>query len=103
MAALVGFNFWFKAHARKMIEDMVESRSNGKLKLKVDKFSFNWFTKNMEFKEAVFYSTDSITENTSYSFRVERIKLEVQAILPIVFKKRILIDTMTLLDPEITV
>lgn len=103
LVALVAFHFWFKAHARQLIEDLVESRSNGTIKLKVEKFTFNWFSKKMEFQDAVFYSTDSITASTSYRFSVAKIKLKVDAILPIVFSKRIIIDTLTLLDPEIRV
>ena len=100
---LLSFHFWFKAHARQMIEDLVETKSNGKLKLKIEKFSLNWFTKKMEFEQAVFYSTDSSTANTSYRFSVDRINLKVESILPIVFKKRILIDSITLFSPDILV
>ncbi len=103
LVALVAFHFWFKAHARQLIEDMVESRSNGRLRLKVGKFNFNWFSEKMEFRDAVFFSTDTATASTAYSFSVDRIKLKVDAILPIVFNKRMIIDTLTLLDPDIRV
>lgn len=103
IVASVAFHFWFKAHARQLIEDLVESRSNGKIRLKVDKFSFNWFSRKMEFEDAVFISTDTVGASTSYRFSVDRIRLKVDAILPIVFDKRIIIDTLTLMRPEIRV
>ena len=103
IVASVAFHFWFKAHARQLIEDLVESRSNGKIRLKVDKFSFNWFSKKMEFKNAVFFSTDTVGASSSYRFSVEKIRLKVDAILPIVFDKRIIIDTLTLMKPDIVV
>ena len=52
-------------------------------------------------EKAIFYSADSV--NTTYSFSVNRIKIEVQAILPILFKKRLLIDSLTLINPDIQV
>ena len=80
---LVGFHFWFKAHARKMLEDMVETRSKGRLKLSLQKFHFNYFTKKMTLDHAVFYS-DSTAQATSYRFTIEKIELRAKAILPIV-------------------
>ena len=86
-----------------MIEDLVESKSNGKLKLKVKKFKFNYFSRKMELEKAVFYTTDSADANTSYRFSVDKIKLKVQAILPIVFSKRLLIELLELKNPDIKV
>ncbi|MEO7922633.1 MAG: hypothetical protein ABIR30_03085 [Chitinophagaceae bacterium] len=100
---LVGFHFWFKAYAKGIIEDLVESKSNGKLKLKIGKFHFSYFNKNIELDNAVFYSTDTINSSTSYRFSVEKIKLQVKSILPIVFEKRILIDSLNLYRPHIEV
>ena len=100
---LTAFHFWFKAHAKGLIEDMVESKSNGKLKLKVEKFRFNYFTKKMELEKAIFYTTDTLTGNTAYRFSVDKIKLQARAILPIIFKKQLLIDSLTLLSPHIQV
>ena len=101
LVLLTGLHFWFKSYAKHIIEDLVESKSHGKLKLKIGKFHFGYFSRKMEMENAVFYSADSV--NTSYSFSVNRIKIEVQAILPILFKKRLLIDSLTLIDPDIQV
>lgn len=103
LVLLVGFHFWFKAHAKELIEELVESKSNGKLKLKIGKFHFNYFNKKIEMEKAVFYSVDTLTGSTSYRFSVDKIKLQAKAILPIVFKKQILIDSLTLQSPHIEV
>lgn len=103
LVLLIGFHFWFKAHAKSIIEDLVESKSNGKLKLKLGKFRYGYFTKKMELENAVFYSTDTLTGNTAYRFSVDKIQLQARAILPIVFKKQLLIDSLTLLRPQIQV
>lgn len=81
---------------------MVESRSKGKLKLKLEKLHFNYFTKKMRLENAVFYS-DSSDQNTSYRFKIEMIELKAKAILPIIFRNEFLIDSIRLLSPDITV
>ena len=100
---LVAFHFWFKAHAKQILEDMVESKSNGKLKLKIEKLHFNYFSRKIELEKAVFYNTDTINGITAYRFSVERMQLRVKALWPLVFKKQILIDSLTLQNPNIEV
>ena len=103
LVLLTAFHFWFKAHAKDLLENMVASKSNGKLKMKVEKFRFNYFSKKMELEKVVFYNTDTITGNTAYRFSVDKIKLQARAILPIIFSKEILIDSLTLLSPHVLV
>lgn len=100
---LVGFHFWFKAHAKEMLEEMVSSKSNGKVKLKIEKIHFNYFSRKIELEKAVFYNTDTLTGTTAYHFSVDKMVLRAKAILPIVFKKQILIDSLSLHNPLIEV
>lgn len=100
---LVLFHIWFMHHAKDLIEDLVHSQSNGKLNLKVQKFKFNWFTRKMELQQAVFYSTDTATSATAYRFKVDRLKIQVKKILPVIFEKRFLIDSIHLVNPDISV
>lgn len=99
---MTAFHFWFINHAERLVEDMVSSQSNGKLQLKVSTFKFNWFSYKMELRKASFYSTDT-SSATSYQFSVPRIRIKVKEILPLVFEKKILIDSLHLLNPDITV
>ena len=71
------FHWWFVAHAKDIVEDMVKSKSHGLLRLKIQKFKFGYFSSKMEVDKAVFYNTDTLTANTSYRFNVEKIKLNV--------------------------
>ncbi len=103
LVLLTCFHFWFKAHAKGLIEDLVESKSNGKLKLKIKKFHFSYFSKKIEIEKAVFYTTDTLNATTAYRFSIEKMKLKAKAILPIVFKKQILIESIILLNPHIEV
>lgn len=100
---LVGFHFWFMHHAKDLIEDLVHDQSNGKLSLKIQKFKFNWFTRKMELQKAVFYSTDTATASTAYRFKIDRLKIQIKKILPVIMEKRFLIDSIHLVNPDISV
>lgn len=100
---LTAFHFWFVAHAKVILENLVSSKSNGRLKLKVEKFKFSYFSTKMELENAVFFNTDTLSASTSYRFSVKKIKLNVNAVLPIIFKKQILIDSLSLDDPDIQI
>jgi len=103
LALLAGFHFWFKAHAKHLIEDMVESKSKGKVKLKIGKLHFNYFSRKIDLEKAVFYNTDTLTGTTAYRFSIDKMQLQAKAFWPIVVKKEILIDSLTLLKPTIEV
>ncbi len=103
MALLVGFHFWFVNHVEELIGDLVKSRSNGRLELKIEKFKFNWFSKDFELRKVIFNSTDSVTANTSYHLDVSKIKLRVKEMWPLIFDKRFLIDSLVVIDPVITI
>lgn len=102
LVLMTAFHFWFIHHAEQLVEDIVNSQSNGKLKLQVDRFKFNWFNYKMELRKSIFYSTDT-TAATSYQFSVEKINITVKEIFPLVFEKKILIDSIYLLNPDIRV
>ncbi len=103
MLLLLGFHFWFKAHARHMLEDLVESKSNGKLKMKVGKLKFGYFSKKIELDNVTFYNTDTINVNTTYRFDVKKLNLKIKSLIGVIFQDRFIIDTLTLHDPDIQV
>ena len=102
LVLMTAFHVWFINHAGQLLEDMVSKQSNGKLKLKIDRFKFDWFSYRMDLRKANFYSADTGAA-TSYQFSVARIKVKVKEILPLVFEKRILIDSIQLINPDIVV
>ena len=97
------FHTWINYNARHIITEMVESRSNGRLRMKLEKFRFSWFSRKVELTNAVIYTADSVNAVTAYRFQVQHIKLSVQKIWPIIFDKKLLIDSLNLEQPEITV
>jgi len=102
LVLMTAFHFWFIYHAEGLVEDLVSFQSKNTLALKVDKFKFNWFTYRMELRNPVFYST-SLTASTSYQFRIKKMDIRVRAILPLLFEKKILIDSLHLDNPDIIV
>lgn len=100
---LLAFHFWFVNQAEQLIEELVDSRSNGKLKLEVRKFKFNWFSKKIELRNAVFYTADTATAPAAYHFKVKNIKIQIKAIKPIIFDQKLLFDSLLLIEPDITV
>ena len=97
------FHTWINYNARHIIENLVESRSKGKLKMKLEKFRFSWFSRKVELTNAVIYTADSVNAVTAYRFEVQHIKLSVQKIWPIIFDNKLLIDSMNLDQPQIAV
>ena len=90
-------------NAEKLLEDIVKTRSNNKLRLKVKNIKFNYFSPKIELEKVVFYSNDSLDLATSYRFEVENIKLRVKALLPIFTHKELQIDSIYLTAPKIQV
>lgn len=103
IALVIGFHFWFVNNAENLLEDLVATRSNGRLKLKVENMKFNYFSRKIELEDVVFYSADSADQRTSYRFSVKNIRLKAKAILPIVFQKQLLIDSLYLDAPNMEV
>ena len=97
------FHFWFIANAKNILENLVKSKSHGKLRLKVEKFKFGYFSTKMELDNAVFYNTDTLDATTAYRFSVSKIKLNVNSVLPIILKKQVVIDSILLINPDIRV
>ena len=67
---------------------MVEEKSNGKLKLKIERLGYNYLNNKMSIRKAAFYTADSLDANTSYRFYVPEIKIKLKRLIPFfLFKK----------------
>jgi hypothetical protein len=97
------FHLWLVNHAEKIIEELVDKESKGKLKLKLGNLKFSYFSKNLDLQNLSLYSTDSLSTGTSYHFSIAHINLKVNEIFPVIFKKQLLIDSFSLLEPQIEI
>lgn len=100
---LVAFHIWFVYHAKALLEDTVAKQSGGKIKLKIEKLRYNYFTQKMVLDDAVFFTTDTLTASSAYRFRITQLRLKLRALLPLLLDKKLLIDSLTLQSPDIQV
>ena len=103
VAIILGLHLWFSYNAAHFLEQIVHTKSEGKLKLKVKRFTFNYLTNYIEIKRSTLISTDSIQQPTTYNLNVGRLSLKVESFLPLLFKRQLIIDSIKLYDPHITV
>ena len=90
-------------NAEALVEEIVANESNGKLRLKVEKIKFNYFSKKIELQNVTFFSNDSLDLKTSYYFQVDKIKMKVKALIPIFTRRELRIDSLSLFAPKIEV
>jgi hypothetical protein len=100
---IIAFHFWFINHAKGMLEDTVSEKTNGKIKLKIGKLRYNYFSQKMELDNAVFFTIDTLTAPSAYSFKVAQLRLQLNALLPLLLKKKLMIDSLFLQSPDIQV
>lgn len=100
---LTTFHLWFINHAKGLLENMVAEQSGGKLKLKVGKLRYNYFNHQMRIYDASFFSVDTATNTTSYQFNAKKIHVKLQALLPFILQKKLLINSLVVDAPDITV
>ena len=100
---LTALHIWVVYHAEEIIQELVASKSKGKLNLEVRNLKFKWFSNKMELQDAVFYTTDSVNASTTYRFAVRKINLKIRAVWPLIFDKKVLINQLEVKDPFITV
>lgn len=86
----LGFHLWFRAHAKGIIEDLVESRSKGKINLKIEKLRFGYFSNKIEL-EKLFFNTDSASTATSYKFYIDKLKMKGKGLIALYSVKNYLL------------
>ncbi|MEQ1676488.1 MAG: hypothetical protein ABL876_07300 [Chitinophagaceae bacterium] len=100
---LVAFHFWFINHAKGLLEDTVSKKSNGKIRLRIKKLHYNYFTEKMVLINAEFYTTDTLTAPSSYRFDIPELHLKLNGLLTLLVSKKLLIDSLYLQSPNIQV
>ena len=100
-AVVIAFNFWFVNHSESVLEQIVHDQSNGKLRLNVRKFDFNWIKNKIVLHDALIYSTDT-TAAINYAVNAKYIGIKARGFLPLLFNREILIDSMILSSPHVS-
>ena len=96
------FNIWFINNTNQIIESIVDSKSNGKLELNLKKSKFHYLSNKLELQGATFISKDS-NAATAYKFQLEKLQLKVKSFWSFLLYKELLIDSINLDGPDVTV
>ncbi len=97
---LVAFNFWFIRHAENVLEQIVYTQSNKKLKLSIQKFKFNWISNKIELNGASIYSADT-TDAYIYWLTSPKITLKAKVFFPLLLNREIWIDSIRVHAPRV--
>ena len=100
---ILGLHIWFVNNARGVLRQIVTEKSGGKLKLKLNKLSFDFFSDKLQIREADLESTDTVSAPATYHVKFRKLTLKIHSFWPLVLQKRLLLDSIKLHDPEINV
>ncbi len=101
--AVAGLHFWFVNNARKVLIEMVEKKSGGRLKLDLSQVKFNIFNNSLQIRQADLQSTDSMVATTTYHVQFSKLTLRVTSFWPLILRKQLLLDSIKLHDPQVEI
>lgn len=100
---ILGLHIWFVNNARGVLRQIVSEKSEGKLKLKLAKLSFDFFSNKLQIREAALESTDTLTQPATYHVSFRKLTLRIHSFWPLVLQKKLVLDSIKLHDPTIKV
>lgn len=95
--------FWFINHAESIIREIVHHKSKGKVALSLKNIVFNFSDRRLDLKNAILYNTDSASKKTAYYISVEKLSLQLHALMPLVLHRELIIDSILIANPDIRV
>jgi hypothetical protein len=103
LLAIAGLHLWFVNNARSILKQMVASESHGKLRLDLSELSFELTSNKIQIREADLISLDSLNQATTYHVKFRKLTLKVASFWPLLLRKKLLLDSIKLHDPDVTV
>lgn len=100
---ILGLHIWFVNNARNLIKGIVAKESKGKLKLELSQVSFDFLENKLQVREVDLFSTDSITQATTYRVSFRKLTIKTGSFWSLLFNKTMDIDSIKLHDPSIVV
>lgn len=94
---------WFVHHAENIIREIVHLKSKGKVELSLKSVTYNFGQRRLDLKEAVLYNTDSAITKTAYHVSVNKLSLQLHALLPLILHRELVIDSVLINSPDINV
>jgi hypothetical protein len=103
LVVVAGLHIWFVNNARGILQQIVTTKSHGKIKLELSQLRFEFLSNKLQIREADLVSTDTVTQATTYHVKFRKLTLKVSSFWPLVFEKKMSLDSIKLHDPEIEV
>jgi len=103
LICVAALHIWFVNNAKAVLKQMVYSESKGKFKLDLKELSFELASNKLQIRNAVLLSTDSLTQPATYHVQFRKLTLKVGSFWPLLLQKKLLLDSIKLHDPELTV
>src|SRR5215204_3259111 len=100
---VLGLHIWFVNNARTVLQQIVTTKSQGKIKLELSQLRFEFLSNKLQIREADLVSTDTVNQATTYHVKFRKLTLKVPSFWPIIFRNELLLDSIKLHDPEIEV
>ncbi len=92
-----------KRNAEVYVQELVETQSAGKLQFQVEKVKFDLLELTLEFRNPELRTHDTISTETGYHIMARSLSVKIQALLPLLTKKHVVIDSVVVQSPEIEV
>ena len=103
IVALSAGYIWFVRNSKKLLIDLVNERSEGRLKLKLAEATFNFINSEVNIREANITSTNKNNAPISYKVSFRRIKLHTNSIWSLLVHQSLEIKEIKAYDPIIEV
>src|SRR5215210_709254 len=100
---ILGLHIWFVNNARNLIKGIVAKESKGKLKLELSQVSFDFLENKLQVREVNLFSTDSVTQSTTYRISFRKLTIKTGSFWSLLFNNKLSIDSIKLHDPDIVV
>ena len=101
--AITCLHLWFVHNSNRLLIGLVNSRSNGKLKLELSHVNFNFFSNEVKIQKAKISSTYKDSNKITYQVSFQKISLSTNSLLSAFFKDALEIHKIKLYNPVVEV
>ncbi len=85
------------------LEKLVALESKGELQLEIGRASLNYYSRQLSITDFDLQSAAKPDANSTYRFRIKAFNLQLQSLSQFIFHKRLLIDSIQVNAPDVTV
>ncbi|MBD0350607.1 MAG: hypothetical protein ICV65_05585 [Flavisolibacter sp.] len=98
----LGLHIWFVNNARGVLKQIVYNKSGGKIKLELSRLTYDFFSNRLQIRNASLVSTDSVSSPVTYHVQFRKLTFRIGSFWPLLLQNRLLLDSIKLHDPDIT-